>query len=88
MIRAGSLTYLSENSISIISEYDTTHRVEEHLKHGLGSERGPYDITDSLCSSNVSLLGYFALLTLRVSIENHNRRLIVHFQFFVFSNYR
>ena len=71
-------TYLSEDGVAIVGEHDAAHRVEEHLEHGLGSESGSHNITDCLSSLNIGLLCDFALLTLSVRVQDHDRRLIVH----------
>ncbi len=42
------ITYLSENSVTIVGKNDTTHWVEEHLEHTLWSESSSNDISDSL----------------------------------------
>ena len=40
--------YLSEDGISIVGQDDTAHRVEEHLKHALGSESSSDNVGYSL----------------------------------------
>ena len=64
------LTYLSENGVAIVGQHDAAHGVEEHLKHALGSESGPDDVTDGLCSLDVGLLSSLTLLTLGVLVEH------------------
>ena len=38
----------SEDGIAVVGKYYAAHWVEEHLKHGLGSEGGADDVGDSL----------------------------------------
>ena len=72
-------TYLSEDGVAVVGEHDATHGVEEHLEHGLGSERGSHDVTHRLGGLDVGLLSDFALLALGIRVQDHYRRLIVHF---------
>ena len=46
--------YLSENGVSVIGKDNAAHWVEEHLKHGLGSECGSHDVTHCLLSLGFS----------------------------------
>lgn len=68
-------TYLSEDGVSIVSEHDTSHWIEEHFKHGLWSKGSSDNITNSLGSLNISSLGIFALFSLSVLVKNDNWRL-------------
>ena len=83
--RAGSIgvrgTYLSEDSVAVVGQDNTSHGVEQHLEHRLGSEGGSDDVSNGLGSSNVSFLSSLSLLTLSVPVKDHNGRLIVHFHF-------
>jgi hypothetical protein len=44
------ITYLSENSITIIGKDNTTHWVEKHFKHTLWTKSGSDNISNSLKS--------------------------------------
>ena len=60
----------SEDGVSIVGQDDSSHRVEEHLEHALGTKSGSHDVGDGLGSLDVGFLGLLALLTLCVFVED------------------
>lgn len=60
---------LAEDGITVVGHDDTSHGVEKHLQHGLGSQCREYDIRYGLRRLDVSELCLTPILTLRVLIQ-------------------
>jgi len=71
----------SQDSVAIIGQDNTTHWVEEHLKHALWSEGCSNDVGDSLSSLDVGSLSFLTLLSFGVWVQNVDGSLTHIFKF-------
>jgi hypothetical protein len=65
---------LVEDGDAIVRDDDVTHRVDEHLVHPSGTERGANGVADSSGSLDVVALGVLALAPIR-ALGEHDERL-------------
>ena len=60
----------SEDGVTVVGEDDTSHWVQQHLKHALWSEGCSNNIGDSSGGLNVSSLSFLTLLSLGIWVQN------------------
>ena len=65
----------SQDSVSIIGQDDSSHWVEEHFEHALGSKCSSDDVSYRFGSLDVGFLGLLALISLGILVEDVNWRL-------------
>lgn len=56
---------------------NTTHRVQNHLQHRLGSQTSPNHIRYRLCSHDVRRLCFSTRLSLRAGVHHHHGHLLL-----------